>query len=97
MLQYERIGVSERIDLDKTNESKECITCHYWFSKGKDFNFWTLVCNCCHDISMMYYELENIAIFRIKGVDYKCIFWNVTYNEAFNFLNNSKLDEKDSL
>ena len=46
---------------------------------------------------MMYYELENIAIFRIKGVDYKCIFWNVTYNEAFNFLNNSKLDEKDSL
>ena len=39
MLKYERIGVSERIDLDKTNESKECITCHYWFSKGKDFNF----------------------------------------------------------
>ena len=42
-------------------------------------------------------ELENITIFRIKGVDYRCILWNMTYNEAFNLLNNSKPDETGSL
>ena len=38
-----------------------------------------------------------IAIFEIKGVDYRCILWNVAYDEAFNLLNNSKLDERGSL
>ena len=46
---------------------------------------------------MMCSELKNIAIVRIKDVDYRCILWNTTYNEAFNLLNNSKLDERGSL
>ena len=29
MLQYERIDVSERIDLNKSDKSKECMICHY--------------------------------------------------------------------
>ena len=29
MLKYDRIGISERIDADKTNESRECKFCHY--------------------------------------------------------------------
>ena len=32
----------------------------------------------CHDISMMDYELENIAILNIRGVDYRCVIWNMT-------------------
>ena len=28
MLYYDRIEVSERIDVNKTSESKECIICH---------------------------------------------------------------------
>ena len=28
MLQYDRIHVSEGIDINKTNESKECMLCH---------------------------------------------------------------------
>ena len=33
MLQYERIGLSEGIDIDKTNLSRECMICHYWYFK----------------------------------------------------------------
>ena len=33
MLQYERINVSERIDINKSNKSKECMICHYWYFK----------------------------------------------------------------
>ena len=29
MLEYTRIDVSERLDVNKANESKECVICHY--------------------------------------------------------------------
>ena len=31
MLEYDRIDISEGIDIDKTNKSKECMLCHYWY------------------------------------------------------------------
>ena len=34
MLRYQKINVSERIDVNKTSASKECELCHYWFFKG---------------------------------------------------------------
>ena len=37
MIQYERIGISEEIDFDKTSKSLECMICHYW--KFKDIGF----------------------------------------------------------
>ena len=46
---------------------------------------------------MMCHELKSIVIFKIKGVDYRYILWNMTYDEAFDLLNNSKLDERSSL
>ena len=33
MLEYDRIDVSEGIDISKTILSKECELCHYWFLK----------------------------------------------------------------
>ena len=30
MLYFDRIDVCEGTDVDKTSESKECGTCHYW-------------------------------------------------------------------
>ena len=29
-LEYDKIDISEEIDIDKTNASKECDVCHYW-------------------------------------------------------------------
>ena len=31
MLQWKRIDVSEGIDLNKSDKSKECMICHYWY------------------------------------------------------------------
>ena len=94
---YQRIDASEGIDFDKTEKSKECMICHYWFFKDENLNFEKLVCNGCHDILMMRYQLKNIVIVNIVIVDYRCILWNITYDEAFNLLNDSKLDERGSL
>ena len=93
-----KIYVSEGIDINKSNKSKVCVICHYWYSKNTGFNFEPYVCNKCHDISMMAYELKkDIVILNVKGVDYKCILKNMTKNDATNRLNNSKLDDKGTL
>ena len=33
MLEYKRIDISEGIDVNKTNLSKGCDICHYWYFK----------------------------------------------------------------
>ena len=39
-------------------------------------------CNKCQDISMMAYEIENIAILIVKGIDYRCDLWNMIKNDV---------------
>ena len=43
---------------------------------------------------MTAYELKNIAILSLKGVDFKCILWSIIRDEAVNRLNNSVLEDK---
>ena len=35
MIEYERIDISESIDINKTSKSKECMLCHYWYFLNK--------------------------------------------------------------
>ena len=94
MLQYERINVSERIDIDKSNKSKETMLCHYWYFKNIGFKFQPYACNRCHDLSMMIYDLEDFMVLNIRGVNYKCFVCNMSKNTAIKLLNNSQLDDK---
>ena len=48
-------------------------------------------------ILMIAYALKNIAIVNAKGVDYRCVLWNVTRNDAINMLGNSKFENKSTL
>ena len=45
MLRYQKINISEGIDVNKTSVSKECELCYYWFFKDIGFKFEELVCN----------------------------------------------------
>ena len=36
MLVYERIDISDGIDVNKSCESKECMLCHYWYFLDKN-------------------------------------------------------------
>ena len=97
MLQYNRIDVSEGTDLNKTILSKECMLCHYWHFKDVGYKFQSYVCNGCHAVSIMVYELKNIAILNVKGVDYRCILWDISKNDAINRLNIFVLEDKGVL
>ena len=69
---YERIDVSEGIDPTKSNKSKECMICHYWFF-NHGFKFEDSVCNGCHDFSMLSFNISDISIITVKNVGYRCI------------------------
>ena len=50
MLEYNRINMSEGINVNKADGSRECIICHYWYFLDIDFTFQPEVCNGCHDL-----------------------------------------------
>ena len=71
MLYYDRIDISEVIDLAKSNNSKECMICHYCcFNHG--FKFQDSVCNGCHLLTVLSVNISDIAIITIKNVDDCC-------------------------
>ena len=84
MLQYERIDVSEGIDFNKSNKSKECMICYYWYFKDAGFKFQPYACNGCHNLSMMVYKLDDLMILNINGVDYRCFVFNMSKDTAIN-------------
>ena len=94
MLYYDRIGVSEGIDVNKISASKECDICHYWYFSNYSFKFQPNVCNRCHDLLMMSINLSDIAILNIKSSDYRCIISLISKNEAIKLMQNSNLTEK---
>ena len=67
MLEDDRIDISEGIDIDKTNKSKECNICHYWCFLDKNFSCEPYLCNGCHDLMQKAMSFKNAAIVSIKG------------------------------
>ena len=94
IFKYDRTDVSEGIDINKTSPSKDRMLCHYWHFKDVGYKFELHVCNKCHDVLMSAYELKNIGILNVKGVDHRYILWGIGKDEAVNTLNNSVLKEK---
>ena len=94
MLYYDRIDVSEGIDVNKTSKSKECNICHYWYFLDKGFKFQPNVCSGCHDLFMISMNLSDIAILNIKSADYRCIISGISKSETINLMQNTDLTEK---
>ena len=94
MLYYDRIDVSEGIDVNKTSASKKCNVCHCWYFLNYSFKFQPNVCNRCHDLLMMSINLNNIAILHIKGSDYRCIISLISKNEAIKLMQDADLTKK---
>ena len=63
MLEYDRIDISEGIDIDKTNASKECKICHYWYFKHIGFKYEQCLCNVCHGLSCL--SCKKLLVFMM--------------------------------
>ena len=94
MLQYKRIDISKGIVFDKSDKSKECMICHYWYFRDIGYKYKPHVCNKYQDLLMVVYDLKNCMILNIKGVDCRCYVFNMSRSDAINLLNNFCLDNK---
>ena len=54
MLEYGRIDISEVIDDNKTNLSKEYILCHYWYFLDKNFSYGPYLCDGYYSINFYF-------------------------------------------
>ena len=88
---YDRIDISERIDINKTSASRECDICPYWYFSNKEFKFQSNVCNGCHDILC---HVNNIAIWNIQRVDYRCNISGISKLDPVSLLQNSDLTKR---
>ena len=71
MLKYDRIDISEAIDVNKTSTSRECDVCHYWYFKDICFKYEPHLCNSCHDLmqkAMSFNDVAIILLFKLKEV-----------------------------
>ena len=89
--------ISERTDVNKSNKSKEYITCDDWYFLDKCFAVNLCVCYGCHGVLMMSFGLENITILNVQGAHYRCNIWNMNRSDAIIKLNCPVLDNKRSL
>ena len=94
ILEYDKIDISEDIDINKTSSSKECDVCHYWYFLNKNVSYVPYLCNGSHDLMQNAMNFKNVAIVSIKGNDYRIHFWYMSKNDAINLMNNSSLNEK---
>ena len=98
MLEYERIGISEGIHVNKTNLSKECDISHYWYLKDIGFKHEPSLCNGCHDLMQKSLDFNNFAIVYINKNVYRIHFWYMRRDDAINIMNGSiLLDERGIL
>ena len=82
MLEYDRINISEGIDIKKTNASKQCDVCHYWYFKDIGFKYEPNLCNGFHDLMQKAIDFNNAAIVSVKGSDYRIHFWYMCKDDA---------------
>ena len=94
MLEYKRIDISEGIDINKTNLSKECVLCHYWHFLDKNFSYGPYLPDGCYNITQKSIKLKNIAIVHVKKSMYRIYFQYMSKLEAKELMTNSNLIDK---
>ena len=66
MLEYDRIDISEGIDINKSEEtSRRCSLCKLYYFLDKNFSYGPFLCNGCYDMSLKAVSKQNLAIIII--------------------------------
>ena len=90
MLEYDRIDISEGIDIKKCKEtSKECSLCKFCYFLDKNFNYGPYLCDGCYDISMKAVSMQNLTIINHNGNHYCVNFAFMSKKDAYGLVKNA--------
>ena len=66
MLEYDRIDLSEGIDVNKCEDtSKKCSLCQYYYFVFINFNYQRYLCDGCYDMSVKALCMQHLLLFII--------------------------------
>ena len=94
MLEYNRIDISQGIDINKTNASKEGYICHYCYFKDIGFKYEPYLCNGCHSFMQKAVSFNDVAIVYVKESAYRIHFWYISKDDVISIMNNPSLIDK---
>ena len=77
MLKYNKIDITEGIDVDKSNKSREC----------KNFSYGPFTCDGWYNIVQKSIDFKNIAIVRVKNNAYRIYFKDISKHKAKKIMN----------
>ena len=97
MLEYERINISDEIEVGMSNKSKECMLCHHWYFLDKNFNYGPYLCDGCSNIMQKSNDFKNIAIVHVKKSAYRIYFLYMSKHEAKKLMTSSNLIDKKGI
>ena len=91
---YENTDISDGIDVDMSDKSKECMVCHYRYFLDKSFSYGPYLSDGCYNMMQKCNILKNIAIVHIKENVYRIFFLYMSKREAKKLMINSNLIDK---
>ena len=99
MLEYDRINISEGIDINKCEEtSRECSLCKFYYFLDKNFKYGPYLCDGCYDMFMKAVSMQNLTIINHNGNYYRVIFAFMSKKDAYDLIKNAViLGEKGTL
>ena len=99
MLEYDRIDISEGIDIKKYKEtSKECNLCKFYYFLDKKFSHGPYLCDSCYDMYIKAASMKNLAIINPNGNHYRVNIVFISKKDAYNLIKNAVImGEKGTL
>ena len=99
MLEYDRIDISQGIDIKKCKgTSRECSLCKFYYFLDKNFNYGPYLCDGSYDMSLKAISMKNLTIINHNGNHFRVNFAFISKKDAFNLIKNAvRMGEKGVL
>ena len=95
MLVYDRIDISEGIDVNKKiSTSKKCYLCGYRYFINKNFNYQKYIRNGCHDMFTKAISMHYLCIGYNNGNAYTISFVFMSKSDSLNLIKNAVIIDK---
>ena len=91
-----KIDISDGIDADMFDKSKECMLFHYLYFLDESFSYGPYLCDGCYNMMQKCNKLKNIAIVHIKKSVYRICFLFMSKSEVKKLMTNL-IDKKGVL
>ena len=98
MLEYDKINISEGIDINKCKEtSKECSLCKFYYFLDKNFKYGPYLCDGCYNMSIKVVRTQNLTIINHNGNYYHVTFASISKKDPYNLIKDAAKDNEKKI